>query len=507
MMASVRRTRPRRFAAALILSALGLLASAALAQEPAAADDREFIDWVFVLDTSASMAGKGKGAQEVFPQVKETLREFIRKAKNGDNIIIYTFDERPVLRHNVRLGGENDRNEMADEVMRLTAEGRYTHTGEAVDKALDRIRELQEQNKEKRRTSAIVLFTDGKEDHAPDSRAIYVQDIPQAKIKSIKPYTFVVWLNRQPPPVALTNLVATSERGSELIQYSIPSEIPQAVTKVFETFPLFVKMDPTSVALGEVGPGATLERTINFVSNRGTSLKVALQDADGGVMLVEPTDVVALEDNGKTLVTVRLQTPRDIPDGGHAGKVVFTVDEVILRGGAGPKDEKREPLVFGYSFTVKPLPLWRRLAPWGAGLLLALGLTVAGLVARRQSIERRLLEGELTIVGPQIAEGGGTIRLTQVQAPRVKLSELQTGRLREWLAKADAELSTDFEEGKKLVVIERTQGTLRVQDREVVSERLYNGDLIEIGELKLEFHGRRERPAAPSELEFSEAAF
>lgn len=507
-MASVRRARPRRFAAVVILSALGLLASAALPQEPATPDDkRELIDWVFVLDTSASMAGKGRGAQEVFPKVKETLREFIRKAKDGDNVIIYTFDERPVLRHNVRIGGENDRNELADEVMRLTAAGNYTHTGEAVDKALDRIRELQEQNKEKRRTSAIVLFTDGKEDHVPGSRAIYVQDIPQAKIKSIKPYTFVVWLNREPPPAALTDLVGNSERGSKVIPYSIPSEIPQAVTKIFETFPLFVKMIPGSLDLGEAGPGATLEGTVTFESNRGTSLKVALQDADGGVSLIEPAGVVTIEDNNKAPVTVRLQTPLDIPDGDHAGEIVFTVDEVISRGADGPKEEKREPLALGYRFKVVPVPLWRKLAPWAAGGLLALVLTFVGLLVRRKRYERRFLEGELTIVGPEIGEGGGTIRLTQVKAPRVKLSELQTGRLQEWLGAADAELATAFEGGEKLVAIERTQGTLRVQEREVVSKPLYNGDLIEIGDLKLEFHGRRERPAAPSEMEFSETAF
>jgi hypothetical protein len=169
--------------------------------------------------------------------------------------------------------------------------------------------------------------------------------------------------------------------------------------------------------------------------------------------------------------------------------------------------------VLGYTFKVVRVPLWRKLAPWALGTLLILGATFVGLCFHYGGLpwkvrrERRYLEGELLIVRPETADGGGRIRLTQVRVPRVKLSELQTGRLREWLGQADAELSTAFEGGKKLVAIERVQGTLRVQGNEVVNKSLYKDDLIEIGDLMLRFNGLRERPTAPSEVEFSGTTF
>ncbi|MGH9763993.1 MAG: hypothetical protein ACREDR_38805, partial [Blastocatellia bacterium] len=51
----------------------------------------EPVDWIFVIDTSASMSGVGKGAQNIFPRVQDTLLEFVPKVRDGDSLTIIVF--------------------------------------------------------------------------------------------------------------------------------------------------------------------------------------------------------------------------------------------------------------------------------------------------------------------------------------------------------------------------------------------------------------------------------
>ncbi|MBF2065351.1 MAG: VWA domain-containing protein [Calothrix sp. C42_A2020_038] len=49
------------------------------------------IDWIVVVDTSASMRGVG-GTKDIFDQVKNSVTEFVNTAQLGDTVTIYTFD-------------------------------------------------------------------------------------------------------------------------------------------------------------------------------------------------------------------------------------------------------------------------------------------------------------------------------------------------------------------------------------------------------------------------------
>jgi hypothetical protein len=469
------------------------------------------MDWVFVIDTSKSMVGKGDG--NVFPQVKETLREFIKKARNDDTIIIYTFDETPRFVHKVQVKSEKDKDELVEAVFNLSAEGNWTHTGEAVEKALDRIKELNDEYKGQNHETSLVLFTDGKEDHARNSSSVFLKDIPEAKIKSVSPYTFVVWLNKEKPPTALTDFADNFENG-HVIQYSTPSEIPKAIDDVFFRLPPQIRMHPTSIDMGKIEPGESVEAKVNFTSNRQTSLRVSLQSADGGVSLVEPQGVITLEAEKEVSVPVRLQSPPDAPDGAYRGAVVFTVDEARSRSGVPREDDKdREAFTVNYGLQVERVPITWKIVVWSAAtlgtLLLSYIILYFALGGRHPWAafrDRFNLEGEIAVLSPETDYGGGSIKLKDENARRVRLSSLQTGRLQELLDGSDAELMTVYEDGKKLVGIESLQGALRVQDRDVVSERLYNNDIIEIGSLRLLYGGLPERPEVSDQVEYSEVS-
>ncbi len=50
------------------------------------------IDWILVVDTSASMRGVG-GTKNIFEQVKNSTTEFVNTARLGDTVTIYSFDK------------------------------------------------------------------------------------------------------------------------------------------------------------------------------------------------------------------------------------------------------------------------------------------------------------------------------------------------------------------------------------------------------------------------------
>jgi hypothetical protein len=54
------------------------------------------IDWIVVLDTSASMRGAG-GTKNIFGQVKNSINQFVNTARLGDTVTIYSFDSNVTL--------------------------------------------------------------------------------------------------------------------------------------------------------------------------------------------------------------------------------------------------------------------------------------------------------------------------------------------------------------------------------------------------------------------------
>lgn len=117
----------------------------------ARAQTRSPVDWIFLVDTSKSML-----KNDIFGEVKQSLKTFVREASDGDSVAIFRFDDDVVLHTSTPVGA--DRTDLVRIIDSLQAEGNRTHLGAAIAEGLAR------QRREPGRVSAIVLFTDGKED-------------------------------------------------------------------------------------------------------------------------------------------------------------------------------------------------------------------------------------------------------------------------------------------------------------------------------------------------------
>lgn len=120
------------------------------------------VDWIFLVDTSKSMRGVGKGAKNVFPDVQASLDTFIREASDGDSVAVFTF-AREVRLHSATRIDDAARADLHNIVAGLEAEGNRTHLGAAIAKGLERASSLRDRA-DPTRSRAVVLFTDGRED-------------------------------------------------------------------------------------------------------------------------------------------------------------------------------------------------------------------------------------------------------------------------------------------------------------------------------------------------------
>lgn len=451
---------------------------------------QESIDWFLVIDTSQSMRGVG-ATEDIFDRVKNVIiNDFINRADKGDTVSIIAFgDNPPKITPSVPLNNDLSRADLINNVKRLQAEASRTYTGDAVSAALDRIKELKGSYKDQNRKPAILLFTDGREDHHPQKPSIYLRDIPIEKIKAASPYTYVVWLNtKEPPPSELGNFVEKFDRG-RLVTYT-----PAEIGNIFEDFksavlPPQVSMNPTSLSHIEIEPGRAYEDTVTFTShNRNTSVRAALREGGHGtVTLAEPREAVNLDRGKSVAVMVRLQTPSDLPAGEYKGTVLFTIDELTSQEKGVEQYRSEFPLAF--SFKAVPVSPWVRIVRWAVRIMLALLVILAAwYLIHRWWRANYYLQGEVFIIGPDGATNG-SVRLRNVNKRRVRLSELQAGRFKDILGDMDAEFKAVRDNGDKRVEINAIEGPLYVQDREVSGERLHDGDMIIIGDLVLKYSG------------------
>ena len=94
------------------------------------------VDWILVVDTSASMVGEG-GTKNIFAQVKQTVSDFVNKSQVGDSVAIFTFDSITTLRSNLNINGQIEQQSVNQIVQQLQATGQNTHIGKALQDALN----------------------------------------------------------------------------------------------------------------------------------------------------------------------------------------------------------------------------------------------------------------------------------------------------------------------------------------------------------------------------------
>ena len=485
----------------------------ARSQETKSTQRRSRVDWIFVLDTSASMRGAG-GTSNIFDRVKTALETFINNTEEGDSVTVYTFDRDTMLRPTVRIVNDADRRDLLNTIGSLEANGDRTHTGKAVRDALDRARELKEAGESQHRTPSIVLLTDGIEDVRGIPNPVSIRSNLE-RLSQIQPYLFYVSLGEEHDPqldslvrdpvlldgkglvirdanaVGIRNLIEILRKPvEEAVVLPSPSPTPVQVN---------IQVEPINLNFGEIKPGSQTRReTIKLTSNTDVVVQLAL-DGQSGMNLVEPSDPIALKAGQPGSVDVRLASTSDAKD----GQRTFLLKTNVRNDMASlPADAVVKPGSVECHIAVMHASLLRTLLPWLAiipAIVLCVliasciytGRTPRGLIAL--IYERHMLEGELQVLRPKPSQPEQAfVNLTGLNTRRFVLSQVVPGSA---ARDADAELATARANGSKLIRLRRTNGNVRVNGIEVSFADLYDGDMIDLGDARLRFNSLdRRRP-------------
>ena len=603
-----------RFSSVRSIIVLALISIPNLCSAFAQTTHKGGIDWILVVDTSASMRGVG-GTKNIFEPVKNSITEFVNTAKLGDTVTIYTFDKDVTLNaDDIEITSNPDRGKLKQIISSLQAEGVRTHTGKAVQKALQHSALLNKRADALGRTVSIVFLTDGLEDVRGIPNPVLIPSNTQfLREQQCKPYIFFVSLGLKEHEKQLNDFAsnpALCGKGQVLrdpggVQLN---KLAQNIRPVLITPKLDVNLPTTN--LQPVLPGTTTE-PININSTSNVNGKVSLQLEDpqqSGIRLIPPDRTIELVANQATVIPVRLQIPPEAKGGAsnlrlvlisadqpmsgdkpqgvyapitidlpitiksklqiqptkidfgsiEAGKTTETQTLVVRTNISGiaslqlqgnSKDvsiaepsaaislqpgETKIPVQLqvtdssfagnrNFTLVLTPdnsiaspvtteahlhilMPLGRKIVIWLLlGLLvLLITLIVVCLIQRKTPLElaedfrtRKRLEGALVVLEPlPQSSQDEEISLTHLQKGRVCLSDLIPVIA---ATNSDAELVTVWRAGKKNIDLRCLKGVIFVNTKKINTDELYNEDIIEIDNVKLQFNWiEHQRPSESS---------
>ena len=159
----------RDLALAVVLFSALLLQVSGAAQSPSTEPPKTPIDLILIVDTSATMVGKA-GGQNIFPDVKRTLKELVDACGPGDNVILIPYDSDVRARATAVIYDKQDKAAIRAEIDALNAPGLWTYTAAAIQKGLDEARRLDEAQGTGKHPKVVILLTDGKNEPPPAVR-------------------------------------------------------------------------------------------------------------------------------------------------------------------------------------------------------------------------------------------------------------------------------------------------------------------------------------------------
>lgn len=593
-----------RFSSIQSIIVLALISIPNLCGASAQTTPKGGIDWILVVDTSASMRGVG-GTKNIFEPVKNSVTEFVNTARLGDTVTIYSFDRDVTLNANdISITSNADRGKLKQIISSLQAQGMRTHTGKAVQKALQHSGLLNKRANALGRTVSIVFLTDGLEDVRGISNPISIPSNTQLlPDQQCKPYIFFVSLGlkehekqlndfasnpalcgkgqvlRDPGGVQLNKLAENirpalitpkldvnfptanlqpvlpgtttqplningisnvngkvslqledpqqsgirlipPDRTIELVanqatvipvRLQIPAEAKggasslrlvltiadQAIAPITIDLPITIKsklqIQPTKIDFGSIEAGKTTETQSLLVNtNISGTASLQLQGNSKDVSIAEPSAAISLEP-GETKIPVQLQVTDSNFAGDRTFTLVLTADNSIV-----------SPVSAEVHLHIL-MPLGRKIIIWLLlGLLvLLIALIVVCLIQRKTPLElaeyfrnRKYLEGALVVLEPRPQSSEDQeISLTHQHKSKVCLSELIPVIAG---TNADAELVTVWRAGKKNIDLHCLKGVIFVNTKNINTDELYDEDIIEIGNVRLQFNWIEHQ--RPSEL-------
>ncbi len=284
-------------------------------------------------------------------------------------------------------------------------------------------------------------------------------------------------------PIKL-QIPADVEGGVSGLRLVLASE-NKAIAPITVDLPVTIKakllLQPTSIDFGSVEVGETTStQTLIVRSNISGNAKLQLQNQD--ISVVQPDSPVSLQ-VGETKIPVQLQ----VADNNSEGDRTFTLQLV-------PENPIASPIAASIQLNIL-IPLWRKIITWSLLILLLLliALIVVCLIQRQTPLEllqdirnRKNLEGALIILEPPPKSSQDEeISLTNLYKSKVYLSDLIPVIA---ASDADAELVTVREAGKKNIDLRCLKGNIFINSKEVTTDELYDEDIIEIGNVKLQFN-------------------
>jgi len=129
---------------------------------------------VFLVDTSLSMIGRGEGAVNIMPQVKESLKDFIESGKDtliGSKVILATFSQGLLSYKEFKIQDEAGIKYLFSYIDGVQATGTSTYIYQSVTGLLDKIYKEPRGNEQ----VYVYLYTDGKEEESGRSISDTVQ--------------------------------------------------------------------------------------------------------------------------------------------------------------------------------------------------------------------------------------------------------------------------------------------------------------------------------------------
>ena len=321
-------------------------------QQPSAKGN---VDWILVVDTSASMIGEG-GTKNIFGQVKETIAEFVNKSEAGDSLAIFTFDSDTILRSSLNVTGQIEQQSAKKIIQQLQATGENTHIGKALQDALKYSIKLESRPNAASRTTSIILFTDGIEDTTGISNPVSIpSNLALISNLNRKPFVFLVSLGEKAhesqldqfansPALNNRGLVLRSPGAANLLQAG--ERIRQAARDATPPPPKVIAQPQTvqtSIDFGQTIPGGETTKQVLQIRNN-VPAKIAIQlESEGSkdISLLEPTAPISVLPNTNTELLIRLKVSDNAIAGTRALK--FTLIPEIDQ----PNTETRNTTIVG----------------------------------------------------------------------------------------------------------------------------------------------------------------
>lgn len=475
-------TRRWAVAVALLLAAVSV-----------SAQSRGAVDWILLVDTSASMRGVG-GTKNIFADVKESVSTFIREASDGDSISVYSFDREVEFRGSSDIRGTFDRNEMLKIVDRLSADGNRTYLGGAIAHGLDRSEAMLQRN-DSTRTRTVVLFTDGKEDVRGVPDPVSIGSNIQ-RVQTSKPWIFFVSMGDHEAQLdAFANDETVHDRTKVLrprdaiairqAAGDIRIEIAKGTAGTASPKPADVGFTPALLAFGALQLGErTDERELTITADKPVSVAIALTPDDG--VSAPALERIAVAPAAPARVRLQLTAAREAAPGPRP--LTFTI------AAAAGEPAPFAPIAVPATVSLTKPSMLLRIAKWLGALAVLLLLALIALVVYSGKMpgelfgafqQRKHLEGEIEIVAPRMPIESASIGLPGMKASEIALSSIVP---LDALAGSDARLFCRRNRGEKAVWIAANGGTIRVNDVEVPASELFDADTIRVGNATLRFN-------------------